>query len=146
MMMNVHDEIFHRLSSKTRMRQLFKDLHAEEMERMISRMNDILEEKQEARMRFEEQRKQKSSNINEALQFLAERGLSVDDLGITEGETASVKRRRNLQRYTFEYQDESGQTHQWEGATTGRLPSAFQSYLQRTGKSRLDCALQQLEG
>ena len=55
------------------------------------------------------------------------------------------KRRRNVQKYTFEYQTEAGDTVQWQGATTGRLPRDFQAYLVRTGKKRLQCALEPIE-
>ena len=37
--MNVFDEIMHRLSSKTRIRSLFKDLHVEEIEKIRKDLN-----------------------------------------------------------------------------------------------------------
>ena len=135
--MNVFEEIQHRLSSKTRIRSLFKDIHAEDLERIISRMNDVLSEKLEARNKEEEKRKAMLENIEAIKQIMNDRGVSLDDLGTLEIET--TKKRRNIQKYTFEYKTEAGDTVQWEGATTGRLPRDFQSYLDRTGKKRLDC-------
>lgn len=43
--MNIFDELLHRLGSKTRIRSLFKDVGMDEMERVISRMNEVMEEK-----------------------------------------------------------------------------------------------------
>ena len=135
--MNVFEEIQHRLSSKTRIRSLFKDVHAEDLERIISRMSDVLAEKLEARDKEEEQRQAKMESIEAIKQIMNDRGVSLDDLGALELELP--KKRRNIQKYTFEYQTEAGDTIQWEGATTGRLPRDFQAYLDRTGKKRLDC-------
>lgn len=141
--MNIFEEIQHRLSSKTRIRSLFKDVHVEDLERIISRMQDVCEEKQQAREKDEAKRKAKQESIEAIKQIMADRGVSMDDLGL-EGEEAP-KRRRNVQKYNFEYQTEAGDTVQWQGATTGRLPRDFQAYLERTGKKRLDCALEEIE-
>ncbi len=145
--MNIFEEVLHRLSSKTRIRQLFKDVHAEDLERIISRLNSALVEKQEARAKDEEKRKEKQESIEVIKKIMADRGVSMNDLGIgsLEQDDAAPKRRRNIQKYTFEYESESGERKTWNGATTGRLPSDFQAYLQRTGKKRLDCALDELE-
>lgn len=43
--MNIFDELLHRLGSKTRIRSLFKDVGMDEMERIINRLNEVLEEK-----------------------------------------------------------------------------------------------------
>ena len=145
--MNIFEEVLHRLSSKTRIRQLFKDVHAEDLERIISRLNGALAEKQEARAKDEEKRKKKQESIEVIKQIMADRGVSMNDLGIgnLDLDEAAPKRRRNIQKYTFEYENESGELVKWDGATTGRLPSDFQAYLQRTGKKRLDCALSEIE-
>ena len=145
--MNIFEEVMHRLSSKTRARQLFKDVHAEDLERIISRLQDVLNEKQEARAKDEEKRKQKLENIEAIRQFMVDRGVSINDLGLgnLEQDDVAPKRRRNVQKYTFEYQNESGEQLKWEGATTGRLPREFQTYLERTGKKRLECALEPIQ-
>ncbi|OED47519.1 hypothetical protein ACH42_02830 [Endozoicomonas sp. (ex Bugula neritina AB1)] len=135
--MNVFEEIQHRLSSKTRIRSLFKDVHVEDLERIIARMNDVLSEKQEIRNKEDEKRQAKQESIEAIKQIMNDRGVSLDDLGLLEVD--APKKRRNIQKYTFEYQTEAGDTIQWQGATTGRLPSDFQAYLNKTGKKRLDC-------
>ncbi|USE35920.1 H-NS family nucleoid-associated regulatory protein [Endozoicomonas sp. SCSIO W0465] len=145
--MNIFEEVVHRLSSKTRIRSLFKDVHAEDLERIISRLNDVLTEKQEARAKDEEKRKKKQESVEAIKQIMADRGVSLNDLGLgnLELDETAPKRRRNIQKYTFEYENEAGELIKWEGATTGRLPRDFQAYLERTGKKRLDCALEQIE-
>jgi DNA-binding protein H-NS len=137
--MNVFEEIHHRLSSKTRIRSLFKDVHVEDLERIISRMNDVLSEKIESRNKDDEKRKAKLESIEAIKQIMADRGVSVEDLDILE--EAAPKRRRNVQKFTFEFQTEAGDSVQWDGSTTGRLPRDFQAYLDRTGKKRLDCVI-----
>lgn len=47
--MNIFDELLHRLGSKTRIRSLFKDVGMDEMERIINRLNEVLEEKDQRR-------------------------------------------------------------------------------------------------
>lgn len=142
--MNVFEEIQHRLSSKTRIRSLFKDTHVEDMERIVSRLSDILSEKQNAREKDEEKRQEKMDSIEDIKKLMSDSGVSMTDLGVLELE-GTPKRRRNIQKFNFEYQTETGDTIQWKGATTGRLPRDFQAYLERTGKKRLDCALEQIE-
>lgn len=139
--MNIFEEVLHRLSSKTRIRSLFKDVHVEDLERIVARLNEVLAEKQETRQKEEEKRQEKLANIENIKKLMADNGVSMDDLGGLDQE-GTQKRRRNVQKYTFEYQTEAGDSVQWQGATTGRLPRDFQAYLERTGKSRLDCALE----
>ncbi len=142
--MNIFEEIIHRLSSKTRIRQLFKDVHAEDLERMIARMSDVLEEKKDASAEEEARRKEKQASIEEIKQLMASKGLAMDDLGSV-ADAPAKRKKRNIQKYTFEYQTEDGATQTWDGATTGRLPRDFQAYLNRTGKKRIDCAITEIE-
>ncbi|CAC9656414.1 MAG: H-NS family nucleoid-associated regulatory protein [Candidatus Endonucleobacter bathymodioli] len=138
--MNIFDELLHRLSSKTRIRQLLKDVKAPELERILSRMNDTLKEKQLARDSEEENRQLKLQSIDAIKQIMADRGVSMGDLGL--GGDSAPRRRRNTQKYTFQYETETGDSSLWEGATTGRLPRGFQTYLHRTGKKRMDCVIE----
>lgn len=139
--MNMFEEIMHRLSSKTRMRGLFKDVHFEDMERIIDRMNSLLDEKRAAYEEDQAKSKEKEESIEQIRKILEEKGLSLADLGAAE-ETAP-KKRRNVSKYTFEYVTKAGDTVQWYGSTTGRLPKDFQAYLDETGKKRLDCVIKQ---
>ncbi|MDP0562609.1 MAG: H-NS family nucleoid-associated regulatory protein [Candidatus Endonucleobacter sp. (ex Gigantidas childressi)] len=138
--MNIFDELLHRLSSKTRIRQLLKDVKAPELERILSRIKDTLKEKQLARDNEDAHRQLKIQSIEAIKQIMADRGVSMGDLGL--GGESTPRRRRNTQKYTFQYETNTGDSSSWEGATTGRLPRDFQTYLERTGKKRMDCVIE----
>jgi DNA-binding protein H-NS len=136
--MNIFDEIYSRLSSKARIRSLFKDVHVEDLEKLIKRLVDISNEKKEMKKKHEEQKLLKQNNIEVIKKIMEEKGVSLNDLGMLDFKDIS-KKRKKLQKYTFEYETFSGAKTKWTGATTGRLPRDFQDYLDRTGKKRLDC-------
>ena len=136
--MNISDEIYSRLSSKARIRSLFKDVHIDDLEKLIKRLVAVSNEKKEIKKKYEEQRQLKQSNIKDIKKIMEEKGISLNDLGMIEFKDVS-KKRKKLQKYTFEYETGSGTKTKWQGATTGRLPKDFQDYLDRTGKKRLDC-------
>nr|WP_283777721.1 H-NS family nucleoid-associated regulatory protein [Sansalvadorimonas sp. 2012CJ34-2] len=129
----------HRLSSKTRIRSLFKDVHLEDLERILERLQAITEEKRTSYEAEQAKNKEKEESIEQIRQMLEAKGLSLSDLGVAEDD--QPKKRRNVSKYTFEYVTKSGDTVQWYGSTTGRLPKDFQAYLDETGKKRLDCVI-----
>ena len=135
--MNMFEEILYRLSSKTRMRGLFKDMHLEDMERIIERMQSLVSEKRAEAEAEREKNKEKAENIEQIRKMLEEKGLSLSDLSATDD--VQPKKRRNLSKHNFEYVTKTGDTVQWYGSTTGRLPREFQAYLDETGKKRQDC-------
>ncbi|MRI33266.1 hypothetical protein EOPP23_09755 [Endozoicomonas sp. OPT23] len=136
--MNVFEELIHRLGSKTRIRSLLKDVGIDEMERIVKRMNEVCEEKQQEKQAAEEKRKEKQQNIDEIKKVIESKGLSLADLGLQD-KGIEGKRKRNVSKHNFEYQTASGDTVRWYGSTTGRLPKDFQDYLNKTGKKRIDC-------
>ncbi|MCL6269754.1 H-NS histone family protein [Sansalvadorimonas sp. 2012CJ34-2] len=138
--MNIFDEVMHRLSSKTRMRGLFRDVHVEDLERIVTRLQDVLEEKKAAVEEQQEKIKAKQNSIEVIKKMMDEKGISIEDFGST---AVGEKKKRNIKRYLFEFQDKSGSNHQWEGSLTGRAPKVFQEYLQRTGKERSDCIIEE---
>ncbi|MTI13587.1 H-NS histone family protein [Sansalvadorimonas verongulae] len=137
--MNIFEEIMHRLSSKTRMRGLFRDVHVEDMERIVSRLQDVLDEKRQAVMAEQQKLQAKKDSIDAIRKMMEEQGVSLEDFGQP---AAGEKKKRNIKRYLFEYQDADGGVHQWEGSLTGRAPKLFQDYLQRAGKERADCIIE----
>ncbi len=139
--MNTYEDLIHRLSSKVKIRSLFKDLHLSDVERIIERCKDVYKEKVSEREEKEKSLVAKRKSIEEVRKILDEKGLSVSDL---ENSLEMPVRRRNVQKFVFEFKTLSGDTVQWEGTTIGRLPKEFQSYLYRTGKKRLDCVVENL--
>ncbi|WP_062264568.1 H-NS family nucleoid-associated regulatory protein [Endozoicomonas arenosclerae] len=138
-MMNIFDELLHRLGSKTRIRSLFKDIAMDEMERIIHRLNEVLEEKNQEKEAEELKRKEKLQSVEEIKKVMESKGLSMSDLNLLQEMGKEGKRKRNVSKHNFEYQTASGDTVRWYGSTTGRLPKDFQDYLDRTGKKRIDC-------
>lgn len=139
--MNIFDELLHRLGSKTRIRSLFKDVGMDEMERVISRMNEVMEEKNQEKEAEDLKRKEKLESVEEIKKVMEARGLSMSDLNLFQEAGREGKRKRNVSKHNFEYQTNTGDTVRWYGSTTGRLPKDFQDYLDRTGKKRIQCVV-----
>ncbi len=137
--MNIFDELLHRLGSKTRIRSLFKDVGMDEMERIINRLNEVLEEKNQEKEVEDLKRKEKLQSVEEIKKAMEAKGLSMSDLNLLQEMGKEGKRKRNVSKHNFEYQTHSGDTVRWYGSTTGRLPKEFQDYLDRTSKKRIDC-------
>ena len=137
--MKLLDEIHHRLGSKSRIRSLFKDISVHELEKMLDRLRDVHQEKLQSRVKEDAKRQKKLDDIAAIHKEMAELGVTLSDLdGITDS-GKSTKRRRMVTKHIFQYQDAAGETVQWEGSTTGRLPKEFQEYLEKTNKKRAEC-------
>ena len=141
--MNIFDEAISVLKSKVQIRKLFQDMHAEDMQRVISRIEAIHEEKLMAQIEAEEENARKREAVEAVLKQIQELGLSTDD--IHGGSNSEVARKgKPRQRYQFRYENSAGESIDWEGATTGRIPGEFTDYLARTGKDRKDCIIAEL--
>ncbi len=140
--MNIIDELQNRLSSKTRIRSLFKDTSAQELEKILARLKDIHAEKLKSREAEEEERQKKLDKIKAIQKEMESMGLTLSDFDAIEDGVKTGKKRRNVTRHTFEYETAAGDTIRWQGSTTGRLPSEFQDYLEKTGKKRIDCIVE----
>ena len=140
--MNIFDEAISVLKSKVQIRKLFQDMHAEDMQRVISRIEAIYEEKLMAQMEAEEENARKREAVEAVLKQMQELGLSADDIQSSNGEV--VRKGKPRQRYQFCYENAEGESIDWEGATTGRIPGEFSDYLTRTGKDRKDCIVAEL--
>lgn len=139
--MNILDELNNRLSSKSRIRSLFKDVSVPELEKILGRLQDIYAEKLSFKEVEEEKRKKKMNDIAVIQQVMAERGLSLADFDAKDSGNKGGRKRRKVSKYTFEYQTVAGDKVRWHGYTTGRAPKAFQDYLERSGKKRSDCVV-----
>ena len=139
--MNIFDELHHRLSSKSRIRSLFKDASVPDLERVLARLNEVYQEKLDVRKVKEEQRQQKLNYIKTIQKEMEALGLTLSDFDELDesGKVKVGRRRRNVSKHTFEYETLAGDSVKWYGSTTGRLPRGFQDYLEKTGKKRTDC-------
>lgn len=140
--MNIFDEAISILKSKVQIRKLFQDMHAEDLQRVISRIQAIYEEKLMAQLEAEEESARKREAVEAVLKQMQELGLSATDIHGNNGET--VRKTKPRQRFQFRYENSAGEPIDWEGATTGRIPGEFSDYLSRTGKDRKDCIVAEL--
>ena len=142
--MNIFEESLSVLKSKVQLRKLFQDMHVEDIQRVISRIESIYEEKLDAQKEVEQEQQRKREAIEAVLKEMQDKGLDIGDLAVVGKGTESNRKGKTRQRYQFEYQTEDGTTVTWEGATTGRIPAEFTAYLKRTGKERKDCIVTEL--
>ena len=142
--MNIFEESINVLKSKVQLRKLFQDMHVEDIQRVISRMESIHEEKLDAVKEQEQEQLRKREAAEAVLKEMQDKGLEIDDLASLTKVVESNRKGKTRQRYQFEYQTEDGASTTWEGATTGRIPAEFSAYLKRTGKERKDCIITEL--
>ena len=144
MQMNIFDEALNVLKSKVQIRKLFQDMHAEDMQRVISRIETIYDEKLMAQMEAEEEQARKRDAVESVLKQMQELGLSADDISGVNGGEPVRRTTKPRQRFVFSYENAQGEAVNWEGATTGRIPAEFSDYLTRTGKERKECIISEL--
>ena len=141
--MNIFEESLSVMKSKVQLRKLFKDMHIEDVKSIISRIETIYEEKLLVQMEAEEEQNRKRDAIEAVLKEMQEKGLSIDDFqGV--GKADTERKGKPRQRFQFQYEAKDGAVVNWEGATTGRIPSEFSAYLERSGKERKDCIVAEL--
>ncbi|WP_067587283.1 H-NS histone family protein [Endozoicomonas ascidiicola] len=139
--MNIFEESMNLLKSKVKIRQLTSDLHAEDLQRIVDRVEAIYIEKLEEEKARQEELEAKEAALSEIKGKLKELGLSVSDLdGISPSEKPKQKRKyKEREKFTFMYETPEGEQRSWHGATVGRKPADFTEYLGRTGKNIKDC-------
>ncbi|WP_252178575.1 H-NS family nucleoid-associated regulatory protein [Endozoicomonas sp. 4G] len=141
--MNIFEESLSILKSKVQLRKLFQDMHVEDIESVIKRVEAIHDEKVREHEEQREEQGRKREAIENILGQMQEKGVSVEDL-MAFGAVEKVRKGKPRQRYQFEYEKEDGSVLSWAGSTVGRIPSDFSEYLSRTGKERKDCIVAEL--
>ncbi|MGI2028929.1 hypothetical protein [Endozoicomonas acroporae] len=143
--MNIFDEALGVLKSKVQVRKLFHDMHAEDLQRVIGRIEAIYEEKVMAQMEVEEEQARKKEALDAVVKQIKELGLSLGDIkDLSEEKSSGGRKGKTRQRYLFRYEAVDGSSVDWEGATTGRIPADFSDYLERTGKERKACIVSEI--
>ncbi|WP_034839427.1 H-NS family histone-like protein [Endozoicomonas numazuensis] len=141
--MNIFEESLNILKSKVQLRKLFQDMHVEDIQNVIKRVEAIHEEKMREHNEQKELEDRKKEAVESILGQLQEKGLTLDDLQ-SSVVVEKVRKGKPRQRYQFQYEKEDGSVVSWEGATTGRISAEFTEYLARTGKERKDCIIAEL--
>ncbi len=142
--MNIFEEAIDILKSKVQMRKLFQDMHVEDLQRVVSRIETIYEEKLLVELEQKEEQNRKREAVEAVVNQMKELGLSLEDLDTINVGT-STRKHKPRQRCVFSYETKEGIAVNWEGAATGRIPAEFSDYLQRTGKERKDCIVSELD-
>ncbi len=145
--MNIFDEVLSTLRSKVQVRKLFHDTHAEDLQRLIGRVEAIYEEKVMAQLEVEKQKAHKKEALEAVARQMKKLGLSTADMKAMvsdKGKSSDGRKGKTRQRYLFRYETKEGSSVEWEGATTGRVPTDFTAYLERTGKDRKSCIVKKL--
>ncbi|WP_257266538.1 H-NS histone family protein [Endozoicomonas sp. ONNA2] len=139
--MKLLDELHHRLGSKSRIRSLFKDVSIQDLEKILDRLKGVHKEKLQSRVKEDAKRQKKMKDIVAIQKEMVELGITLSDLDNISEPGKTGKRRRTVTRHIFQYENSAGQIVHWEGSTTGRLPKAFQEYLEKTQKKRAECII-----
>ncbi|WP_330924317.1 H-NS family nucleoid-associated regulatory protein [Candidatus Sororendozoicomonas aggregata] len=141
--MNIFEEAIDILKSKVQMRKLFQDMHVEDLQRVVSRIESIYDEKLQLQHEQQQQQSRKREAVEAVVNQMKELGLSLEDLGAISVGT-STRKHKPRERFVFSYETKDGNSVNWEGVTTGRIPAEFSEFLQRTGKDRKDCIVSEL--
>ena len=142
--MNVFEESIAILKSKVKLRTLFKHVHIEDLEGVMSRLQSVYDEKRQEVEQEVEANKHKIEALQHIVEIMKKHHISQDELiAFLEGKS-TTRKRRNVRRCTFRYETEAGSEIIWEGSNAGRIPTAFRQYLDRTGKRREDCVVNKL--
>lgn len=139
--MKIFEESLAILKSKTKLRTLFKNIHVEDVKNVLSRVQSVLEEKKEDVEQQAVSLQEKQEQLKSVIQLMKEHNISLEDLNNSLA-GKSTRKRRDVQRMTFRYETNDGNEIIWEGSNAGRIPSDFATYLERTGKKRLDCVVE----
>lgn len=143
--MNIFDEALSALKSKVQVRRLFHDIHAEDLQRVINRVEAVYEEKIANQQEVEKEKERKKEALEALARQMKMLGLSPADMkAMVDDKGADRRKGRTRQRYLFQYEGADGASVDWEGATTGRIPADFTAYLERSGKDRKSCIIKKL--
>ena len=140
--MNIFEESLAVLKSKTKLRTLFKNVHIEDVENVLSRVQAVLEEKKDEVEQQVAALQEKQEQLQTIIQLMKDHSISLEDLNDALAGKSTTRKRRDVQRMTFRYETDAGNEIIWEGSNAGRIPADFAAYLERTGKKRLDCVVE----
>lgn len=116
------------LLRKNSLRKQCQSVGADEIEKVIADLTDILEERRAEEAALLEQNRAKLEAIEAIRQKMREAGIALDELtGITE----SAPKSRKEVKAKYQITDASGQTHAWTGR--GRTPAVFADYMASRG-------------
>lgn len=123
------------LTRKNSLRKQCQPLSSADIEKVISDLSDILEEKVAQESRVEEEQRQKDEVIEAIQRMAAEANLDYDDL--KDMLSATPKKKVEAK---YRIVDEQGKEHFWSGR--GRTPIVFQQYFDKHNVDKQACLIE----
>lgn len=123
------------LTRKNSLRKQCQELSVAELEKVISDLTAIAEDKradEEALLAAEQEKRAKIEDIKQSMQ---DAGIDIDDLMALVGEASAPKKKVGPK---YRITDDQGDVHEWSGR--GRTPLAFQAYFDK-GFTKEDCLI-----
>ncbi|WP_420600240.1 H-NS family nucleoid-associated regulatory protein [Neptuniibacter sp.] len=124
------------LTRKNSLRKQCQQLSVSELEKVISDLNVIVEDKRAEEEAVAAAEKAKQEKIEAIRNSMLEAGLDINDLVSLVGEASSGVKKKVGPKYRIE--DDEGNVHEWSGR--GRTPLAFQAYFDK-GFTKDDCLI-----
>lgn len=123
------------LTRKNSLRKQCQELSVSDLEKVISDLTIIAEDKKAEEEAVAAAEKAKADKIEEIRKSMQEAGVDINDLMALVGE-APVAKKKVAAKYRIV--DDEGNEHEWSGR--GRTPLAFQAYFEK-GFTKEDCLI-----
>jgi len=109
-----------------------QDLSVSDVEKVLTDLNEILQERHEADVTAQQEEKQRMKQIADIRKRMAEAGIGLEDLKAIKAADGPKRQVEANSRIT----DASGTVHEWSGR--GRTPVAFNEYFDKHGVTKED--------
>lgn len=123
------------LTRKNSLRKQCQELSIAELEKVISDLTDIAEDRKAEEEAVIAAEKEKAAKIDAIRQSMQDAGVDISDLIGIINETAAPKKKVQPK---YRLVDDEGNEHEWSGR--GRTPLAFQAYFDK-GFTKEDCLI-----
>ena len=117
------------LHNKSKLRVACKDLTSQQMQNIISNLEEFIGKRAEEETLLEEERAFKEEKKQEIITAMKEGGFSHEDFADT-GTSVATKVRKPVAPQ-FRITDGNGSIHEWSGR--GRTPKVFKAYFENGG-------------
>ncbi len=120
------------LTRKNSLRKQCQDLSVSDVEKVLTDLKEILQERHEEEVRAQQEEKQRLKKIADIRKRMAEAGIGLEDLKAIKA-SEGPKRKVGAK---YRIKDASGAVHEWSGR--GRTPVAFNEYFEKHGVTKED--------
>jgi DNA-binding protein H-NS len=133
------DNFLKLVTNRNSLKSLTKGFHIDELEKFLSNLIVIIEQRKKQEEVLKEKHKQKIQKIEEIKSLLAKQNLSIDDLtGYPSNHILKPIKSKKKLPPKYRLADVDGSTHEWTGR--GIAPKVFQRHFDR-GHSKESCLI-----